>query len=491
MPLFIIGTAIIAGTTLFTNSRRKKAAEEAQALMDDQIDARNDLIAGYEADFQQTLIDYEEGKLPIPKIEVEKGKFGAGLTEAVAAAKNRDDVENALDQENVRLAAAANVSDPRIRAAVMNKANKESRQYIDEVAADVAKREIGALTNLGEAQTQVERDFANAKNEAEQQYAANAQQYFMNEVNRLSDLLKEQGENVFDLQYQAGMVVPMAQTQNAADFGNAAGDALSFGVDVGAFAKEGGVIKKEPTQASDGARIDYLDRFQDFMGSQGQGSALSGLTAEQIEKAAKMNEEMKENREKRQKERDKRREDRAAIKAFEESEKNKKEETTPEETDLDTLMNRARMARKGGVTQGEFNHGDLDDPMSGNDQVLIDQEDLMKGLNSGEITSYQDIEDMNMIQMISTGGEGVLDEDNFLDTNDLVDAANPNNPLKFEDLKLRDNVSAEAAMKDVLLAGEGTKVKGKGGKSQKEMDKAARLLAKYLSVVLSEPQFQE
>ena len=61
MPVFIIGAAIIGGTTLITNSRRRRAAEESENLMNDQIDARNDLIAGYEDDLQQIFIDYEEG----------------------------------------------------------------------------------------------------------------------------------------------------------------------------------------------------------------------------------------------------------------------------------------------------------------------------------------------------------------------------------------------------------------------------------------------
>lgn len=472
MAAFILGGAIILGSALFANKERGDAARKAETLLQDQIDERNLIIDESKREIATLLRQYEEGKLPIPKIEVEKGELGAGFTEAVAAAKNRNDIEVALDQENVRLAAAANVSDPRIRAAVMKKANKESRKHIDQVSKEVAEREIGALTNLGQAQTKLESEFASAKNQAEQQYAQNSLQYFMSEQDRLNDILTAQGEATMDLGYQAGMVVPMAQAQNAADFSNAVTDIgiAAAGYD---FSEKGGVIKKaQDGTVIGGPKVDYLDRFQEFFDSVGSGSALSGLTSEEIAMIAKnYNQKKKKNS------------------GSDVDDKN--DDKKNQESDLDSQMNSARSASVGGVTRGEFNHGDIDDPMSGNDQVLIDQEDLKRGLDSGDIKSYEDIEGMDMIQMISTGGEGVLDEANFLDTNDLVDAANPNNPLRLEDVKLRDGVSAEQAMKGVLLAGKGTKVKGKGKKSQKEMDKAARLLAKYLSVVLSEPQFQE
>lgn len=314
-------------------------------------------------------------------------------------------------------------------------------------------------------------------------------------------------------------MVPFAQAQNAADFANTASQLAGTGY-THYSAEKGGSLEALAKQKAAGGNMSYYDQFQDVLGSNSQGSALSGLTAEQMMYAA---EGYKQKREERQKERrldemrsyqDEYEREMASQEEglsigdiMEQEEKSKPMSSTAGsgmnaiEKELDILdefkvMRRnGGSLREGGVTRGEFNHGDVEDPMSGNDQVLIDQEDLIQGLESGEIKSYEDIENRDMIQAITTGQEGILDDKNFADNLSLVDAANPNSPVKVEDIKFKDGLTAEKAMNDVLLAKDGARLFSTGGtntkkKTQEDIQKAQMLLAAYMKHLYNEPQFR-
>ena len=70
---------------------------------------------------------------------------------------------------------------------------------------------MSAQTQLGAAETDVNKQFAQAKNQAEAQYAQQVQSYMQNEQNRLNDIIAQQGENVMGAEYDAGMDADLSQ----------------------------------------------------------------------------------------------------------------------------------------------------------------------------------------------------------------------------------------------------------------------------------------
>lgn len=454
MPAFIIAAGITLGSQLWANNKRKKAAEEAEALLQAQVDARNDLIQGYNNDLDELMQNFEDGTLPVNKVIPEKGKVGGSAYDALETAKSDQAVENMIEVGEDNVAQAANISDPRIKQAVLNKAHKDNIRNIDKAQNDALSRVAQAEQNLGTMETKVEGDYASAKNQAESQYAQQTQSYLLNEQNRLNSLLAQQGENVFDAEYQAGTMVPFAQAQNAADFAASAGEAAGAGYTH--FAEEG---FKMPEKSD----MDHFARFQEMMGGSEASASRMGLTEEELALAA---EKYK-----------KKRGDRRAIRDFER--KSKAEGGLAD----------------GGYTKGEFNHGDPNRPETGNDQVLLDQEDLKKVMDQGGVNSFDELMEVVPPQVITTGGEIVKDQDNSSDEEDMTDATDISNPLKIEDIDFKDKITAEKAMNDVLLAKDGKRLfasKGKKNakKTQEDVRKAEMLLAAYNRLLLSEPQFQ-
>jgi len=209
--------------------------------------------------------------------------------------------------------------------------------------------------------------------------------------------------------------------------------------------------------------MDHFARFQEMMGGSEASVSRMGLTEEELALAA---EKYK-----------KKRGDRRAIRDFER--KSKAEGGLAD----------------GGYTKGEFNHGDPNKPETGNDQVLLDQEDLKKVMDQGGVNSFDELMEVVPPQVITTGGEIVKDQDNSSDEEDMTDATDISNPLKIEDIDFKDKITAEKAMNDVLLAKDGKRLfasKGKKNakKTQEDVRKAEMLLAAYNRLVLSEPQFQ-
>lgn len=431
MPAFIITAAVTLGGTLWANHKRKKAAEEAQNLLNDQVDARNELIGQYESDISQLMQDYEDGTLPVHKVVPDKGKVGESAYDALETAKSDKAVESVISAGQDALAQASNVSDPRIKQAVMQKAHKDHVRNVEKAQADSVDKIMQAQMTVGQAETDVNKQFAAAKNQAESQYAQQVQSYMMNEQNRLNNLISQQGENVFDVEYQAGMVVPQAQAQNAADFASAAGQVA--GVGYTEFAETG---VKLPEKRD----IDYLSRLQEILG---ESSAASNFAS--------------------------------AVEKYKEA---------------------ADGLRNGGITEGEFNHGDPSKPETGNDQVLLDQEELKKVMDSGGVNSFDELMSAVPPQVITTGGEGIKNEANFGDEEDLTDATDINNPMKVENIEFRDKDLAQKAFNDILMAKDGAKLFAKSGKkngkkTQDDVKKAEMLLAAYNRHLLAQPQFQD
>lgn len=456
MPLIIAGVVALGGT-LFANHKRKKAAEESQRLLNDQIDARNELIAGYENDLAQLMQDYEDGTLPVHKVVPEKGKVGESAYDALETAKSDKAIESVISAGKDALAQASNVSDPRIKQAVMQKAHKDHVRNVEKAQADSVDKIMKAQMTVGQAETDVNKQFAQAKNQAEAQYAQQVQSYMQNEQNRLNNLIAQQGENVMGVEYDAGMVVPMAQAQNAADFGATAtsvsGSFVQDGIKV-PYADKGYRLPEK-------SNVDYLARFDQMMGDSGSGvtDAFSSIPEEKIQ---------------------------AVLDRYK---KNREEGRF--------IMSRKAESglRNGGITEGEFNHGDPSKPETGNDQVLLDQEDLKKVMDSGGVNSFDELMSVVPPQIITTGGEGIKNEANFGDEEDMTNATDINNPMKIEDIEFRDKDLAQKAMNDILMAKDGAKLFARNGrknskKTQEDVRKAEMLLAAYNRHLLAQPQFK-
>ena len=458
MPLIIAGVVAL-GSTLFANSRRKKAAKESQNLLNAQIDARNELISGYENDLSQLMQDYEDGTLPVHKVVPEKGKVGESAYDAVETAKSDKAIESVINEGQDMVTQAANVSDPRIKQFVMQKAHKDHVRNVEKAQADSVDKIMGAQTQLGAAETDVNQQFAQAKNQAESQYAQQVQSYMQNEQNRLNSLIAHQGEAVMGSEYDAGMAVPMAQAQNAADFGSTATSVAGSFVP----AKDGIKIPKadEGFKLPETSNVDYLGRFQEMMG--GLGSAPSEVISSFSD------------------------EGRQAV--LDRYKKNREEGRF--------IMSRKGQEglKNGGFTQGEFNHGDPTKPETGNDQVLLDQEDLKRVMDEGGVNSFDDLMAAVPPQIVTTGGELVKNDKNSGDEEDLTDATDINNPIKVEDIEFRDQNVAQKAMNDILMAKNGRKLFANNGKknkkkTQEDVRKAEMMLAAYNRHLLAQPQFQ-
>tara|TARA_R100001440_G_scaffold1351_2_gene4517 strand:- start:4518 stop:5903 length:1386 start_codon:yes stop_codon:yes gene_type:complete len=459
MPALIIAGVVAVGSTLFANHKRKKAAEDAQDLLQAQVNARNELIDEYESGLAQLMQDYEDGKLPVHKVVPEKGKVGESAYDAVETAKSDRAIESVINEGKDMVTQAANVSDPRIKQFVMQKAHKDHVRNVEKAQAESVDRIMSAQTQLGAAETDVNKQFAQAKNQAESQYAQQVQSYMQNEQNRLNNLIAQQGENVMGAEYDAGMVVPMAQAQNAADFGatatSVAGSFVQDGIKV-PYADEGYKVRLPEKN-----NVDYLARFDQMMGDSGS-SVADAFSSISDEKRQAVLDKYKANRDE--------------GKFF--------------------MSKRAQEGlRNGGFTQGEFNHGDPDKPETGNDQVLLDQEDLKRVMDEGGVNSFDDLMAAVPPQIITTGGEIVKNDKNSGDEEDLTDATDINNPIKVEDIDFRDQDIAQKAMNDILTAKDGRKLFANTGKknnkkTQQDVRKAEMMLAAYNRHLLAQPQFQ-
>lgn len=489
MPAILIGAAVVSiGSALWGNKKRKDAAEDAQAAMEAEEQARQEQINQALADLD--ALESGEINIPIdkpevaPMTEVEKGKIGDNYFDALDTAKSDAAINEQIKQSEKALSAQLDIQDPRIKAAVAAKAVDKFNDEQAEIQAQGKEEMMTAQMAVGKAQTENEMDFVRRQQQAEESYNQRLQsaenmysqqvnQYMQNEYNRLQDIIGDQTEEQYGLQYGQATVVSQAQAQNAADFAGAVGD--TAGMVVGGMEKGG----KIPETADEGMRVKSRERNDAFL------RWMASLSPKGIEALA----ESVSNREKGE----------------------NKEETSDNDTDstnevvaenyapitggsgmgsksfedsrIDDLIFEAKMGGKfsfeqGGaaaMTRGEFNHGDVDKPETGNDQVLIDQEDLKSGLDSGAIKSYEDIEDNGMVQAITTGGELIFNDKDSGNIEKLTMDTDPADTMGY-------------ARKGKKL------MKGKKGKAKKrskaEIRKAEAALAAYMRNLLSQDQFQ-
>lgn len=417
MPAILIGAAVVSlGSTLWANRKRKKAAEDAQIAMNAENDARQEQI-------NQALSDLDalasgEVKIPIdkpevaPKVEVEKGKIGDNYFDALDTAKSDAAINEQVKQSEKALSAQLDVSDPRIKAAVAAKAVDAFNDQQAEIQAQGKQDITEAQMAVGRAQTENELDFARRQTQADEAFASRLQ----SAENMYSQQLNQYLQNEYNrLQ---GLIGENIEEQYGLQYGAAT------------------VLGQAQAQGA-----------ADFAGAVGDTAGMLVGTLEDGGKIPNAAEQGKR------------------VKSFDHDR-------------INDLILEARMGGKfsfeqGGsaaMTRGEFNHGDPSRPETGNDQVLIDQEDLKSGLETGQIKSYEDIEDNNMVQAVTTGGELIFNDKDSGNIESLTMDTDPNDSMNY--------------------ARNGKRVKKGKKKSKAEIRKAEAALAAYMRNLLSQDQFQ-
>ena len=399
MPLFIaavVGLLVSGIATWNSNKKAEEAAEAAEAAMQAEIRARNEAAreaAGY-------LDKLQSGEIPIPieKVEVEKGKIGEGLLDALETAKSDEAINQKVKQSEKALSAQLNINDPRVKAAVASKAVDQFNDKQAEIEAEGKEDIMAAQTALGTAQTENEQDFARRKQQAEADYANQVNSFVQGEYDRLQGVLQGHEDANFALQYGAATVGSQQAAMNAANTAAFAGDAASIGMSAtgGTFASGGKLSNQDALMAA------------------ARGYRAGGkFSLEQGGRAA--------------------------------------------------------------MTQGEFNHGDPSRPETGNDQVLLDQEDLKNVMDQGGVNNFDELMEAVPPQAITTGGELIFNDEDSGNIESLTEATKSE---KKDD------------MDDLMEYGRGGRRKKKKKKSKKEIQEAEAALAAYMRNLLAKEQFQ-
>ena len=431
MPAFIIGGLVALGSTLYANKKRKDAAEDAQDAMNNQLQARNEQIQGALNDLD--ALTSGEVPIPIQKANVEKGKIGSGLLDAVDTAKSDEAINQQIKQSEKALSAQLNVSDPRVKAAIGAKAVDKFNDQQAEIQAQGKEDIMQAQAALGGAQTQNEQAYASAKNAAEQNFANATNQFVANEYGRLQDLIGDQTEAGYDLSYGADTIMGQTQAQNAADFSSAIGQV--GGAAIQYYAESGTKLGGKEHE-----------KFLEFLGATSSTRGIENLikgmpSAEQLQARGLKKEG----------------EDDAG-------------DTVPAQEDLARggMKFSKELGGRADMTQGEFNHGEPNKPETGNDQVLLDQEDLKNVMDQGGVNSFDELMSAVPPQAVTTGGELIFNDKDSGNIESLTQATDPNEGMEF--------------------ARKGAKNKKK--KSKAEIRKAEAALAAYMRNLLGQDQFQ-
>lgn len=443
MPAFIIGGAIALGSALWSNKKRKDAAEDAQDAMNQQLLARN----RQKQEALAALDSLMSGEVPIPikKVEVEKGKIGEGLLDALDTAKSDESINQQINQSEKALSAQLNVSDPRVKAAIGQKAVDKFNDQQAEIQAQGKEDITQAQTQLGSAQTANEQDFSRRKQQAEQSYANQANQFVSNEFNRLQGLIGDQTEAGYDLSYGADTIIGQTQAQNAADFSsavmNVGSAAATYGAS-GGFEAESGMKLGGDKHAK---FLEFLNRTSEEGNASIEALMSSMPNADQIKA-------------------------RNAKRAAKNSENDGDSVAAPEQPMAQSGMRFSKeMGGRADMTMGEFNHGPKGSPEGGNDQVLLDQEDLKKVMDQGGVNSFDELMGAVPPQAVTTGGELIFNDEDSGEIEKRTMATDPNEGMDY--------------------ARRGAKNRKKK-KSKAEIRKAEAALAAYMRNLLGQEQFQ-
>ena len=506
-------------STAVANKRNNDLAND----LSENLDAQADAVAQQNQQKISELEAIRAGKVPIPIERVSPEDIllpstAFDIYDDAASDKALVDHMAAADRAlSQRVAAASGNS--RIAAVNAAKATEDYKSGIKQTANDLAKEKREAAKFLTGQITDVNKFNSAQQLQADKDYAAFKNQYLKEAEKELSDEADAFAQQQRELEYQALEIPGMAGVQNAANTGQMFGDVASTGIGVAGLAEQG---TKLPSNSDNYAM--FAQRMSQLLaGDSSLASSIANLT---ISEEAKK--DIQENREERIEKREGRKEDRRDIRMFEEAEEARKREeirskmgetgaleadqlanlsglesqllseigmindgklrqdggtmsSDPNRGIDDLLSNTSSFSKKNGgqvnFTNGEFNHGELDKPETGNDQVLLDQEELKKVMDSQSANSFDDLMQLVPPDVVTTGEEMVLNKQQTM----LLE-----NKTRATEMGLEDD---DLAMN---MARKGRKVKSKNGrkKSKKQIDKANAELAAYMRSLLAKPQFR-
>jgi len=291
---------------------------------------------------------------------------------------------------------------------------------------------------VGEAQTrneldfvgrtqQAELDYTNRLQQAENMYAQQLNTFMQSEYDRLNDIIGEQQEQVYDLDYGGATTMSQTQAQNAADFASTTNQLAGAAMP---YMKDGGSLPKSYENGGMRRQNDFL-AFLQSTSDRDVDALVRGMSA-----------------------------------LHEAKEKAEGDDDTPVKRDGGRFS--FEQGGAAAMTRGEFNHGDPNRPETGNDQILLDQEDLKAVMDNGGANSFDELMNAVPPQAVTTGGELIFNDKDSGNIEALTDATDPTAAMEY--------------------ARNGKKVKKK--KSPAEIRKAEAALAAYMRNLLSKEQFQ-
>lgn len=463
MPLIAAG--IIAGVALIgkgiSNAVANKREKELAQQLSDELGDRQDALQERAGLMMDELEGIYAGdiQIPIERVNPEDATMPQTAYDAIDDAVSDEAMKNYMEGADRAMATqiASSSADPRLRAYASAKATQEYKQGVKKTASELAKDDAEVKMGVAAMEADINAKNAAAQNKADADYAAFKNQYIQQKETALQKFIMDAEDQGFDMGYQALAMPLQQQVQAATNTGQFFDQAGATAVSFAGAAEDGGKIS---TLAEEGAK-NYLGSYVDFSKSrteqQGQSDLVRAMAQLQL----------------------------SPMEGPQDEGEKKKDDESQDSTDqdLETKMNDltisemgAKLREMGGRatrylskenggqvdrTRGEFNHGAMNNPEEGNDQVLIDQEDLIAGLESGAIQSYEDIAQSGMIQAITTGDELIFNNEQ----------------------------SSEIESRTINFAEEGAKTEGKK-RSKKEIDAALRL-ADYMESLLAQPQFRK
>ncbi len=454
MPLIVLGIGLVAGAvgTAITNQRERDLANQAAAALAEQNRDRQERVDGMLEELEQI----EAGNIPIPiaKVTPELVKTSSSALDAVDEAVSDEAYKNFNEANTLALSTqlAQAGSDPRLKQFVGQKAVEKFRMNDKQRATELAQDDQKALQFASQMEQDVNKTNVSNKLKADTDYTQARNQFLTDQYTNLTDRINDQYEAMYGVDYQSTVMPLQAGVTSAARTTSFLNDATALGVQAEPFADEG---IKVPDYSGDQARfsqgITELVRpdFESFA------QALAGMGADDGNT-----------------ENEKDRGDKGD--SSDDTTGTTSAPSDVAERGLKLLELGARLGggfamESGGaaaMTQGEFNHGDPSKPETGNDQVLLDQEDLKKVMDQGGVNSFDELMQVVPPQVVTTGGELVFNDVDSGNIEDLTKATDPTGSMGY--------------------AGKGRKNKT----SPEEIKRAEAALAAYMRNLLGQERFQ-
>ena len=460
MALIALGITLVAGAvgTAITNQREKDLARQAAEELRRQNLDRQSRVNGLLDQLEQI----ESGNLPVPiaKVTPELVKTSSSALDAVDEAVSDEAYKNFTEANTLALSTqlAQAGSDPRMRQFVGQKAVEQFRMNDKQRATELAQDDQKALQFAASMEQDVNKTNAANKLKAESDYMAARNQFLTDQYSDITNQINDQYEAMYGVDYQATVMPLQADVTSAARTTGFITDVGGMGVQADVFADQG---IKVPDYAGEQAK--FSNSISEMISIESLQDALAGMGTSGGNTKNQDDDDKDDKNDKGDK--------------GDSSNDSTGEVNTPDNLGARGLKLLELGARLGGgfamenggaaaMTKGEFNHGDPNKPETGNDQVLLDQEDLKKVMDQGGVNSFDELMQAVPPQVITTGGELVFNDEDSGNIEDLTKATDPTGAMGY--------------------AGGGIKNK----RSPEEIRRAEAALAAYMRNLLGQERFQ-